>query len=453
VIRALLLLVLILVACSPKLQQPVEIKPSWLLGKPASSDYYVGIGYGSKTTDSNYIQVAKKSALEDLVSEIKVTVSSSSVLSTFEDNKGLREAYEQIIQTTAADEIEEFEMVGSWEDGTGYWVYYRLSKERYRQIKEQQKRNAVLLATDYYEKAMDAESAGDRLRAIGFYFQAFRSMEKYLGEAITVTVKGKTIFITNEIYASIQNLLSKIQLRTEPGVVTLNRRLNQNGEAVLIKSTFSDLSKPAASLPIIAEFVKGGGEVFPVYKTDEAGSAKMLINKITSRELEQSISIKINLDELSGTSSSPVYALISKRLQGPSSLIVLNVKRPIVFITASEKSFGFNKPNDQISNRLKNLLTQSGFEFTNQPNNADLQIDVLADAEKGSISGSIFITYLTGTIKVKALKEGSEVYSTVFDRIKGYGLDYDKSSQDAYNKALEILEKERLQELLNTVLQ
>ena len=139
VIRAVPLFLLILAACSSKLQQPVETKPSWLSGKPSSSDYYVGIGYGSKTVNTNYIQVAKKSALEDLVSEIKVTVSSSSVLSTFEDNKNFREAYEQIIQTTAADEIEEFEVVDSWEDGTGYWVYYRLSKERYRQIKEQQK--------------------------------------------------------------------------------------------------------------------------------------------------------------------------------------------------------------------------------------------------------------------------------------------------------------------------
>ena len=440
-------------ACSPKLQQSVETKPSWLLGKPSSSDYYVGIGFSPKSTDSNYIQVAKKSALEDLVSEIKVTVSSSSILSTFEDSKGLKETYEQIIQTTAADEIEEFELVDSWEDASGYWVYYRLSKERYKQLKEQKKRNAVLLATDYYEKAIDAESKGDRLRAIGFYFQAFRSMEKYLGDAITVTINGRTIFITNEIYAAIQNLLSKIQIRTEPSSLTLNRRLNQNGETVFIKSSYSDLAKPASSLPIIAEFVKGGGEVFPAYKTDEFGTAKMLINKITSRELEQSIRVKININELSGMSSSPVYALISNRLQVPSSLITLKVERPVVFITSLEKGFGLNKSTDQINNRLRNLLTQAGFEFTNKLSEADLLIDISTDVEKGSISGSIFITYLTGVIKVNAVKEGREVYSAVFDRVKGYGLDYEKSSLDAYNRTLEILEKERLQELLDTVLQ
>jgi hypothetical protein len=54
---------------------------------------------------------------------------------------------------------------------------------------------------------------------------------------------------------------------------------------------------------------------------------------------------------------------------------------------------------------------------------------------------------------VKTVKEGREVYATTLDRIKGYGLDYDKSSIDCYNKALELLEKEQINELLDTVLQ
>src|SRR6185436_4066245 len=129
------------------------------------------------------------------------------------------------------------------------------------------------------------------------------------------------------------------------------------------------------------------------------------------------------------------------------------VQRPVAYMTSDEKSFGLNKNNFQISNRLKNLLANSGFEFTDKREEADLGIDVLSDSEKGSISGSIYITYLTGVIKVTALREGKEIYATTLDRVKGYGLDYDKSSQDAYNKSLEILEKERIKELLNNVLQ
>ncbi len=451
--RIFTLFLLILFACSPKVQLPVDTKPAWLSAKPSQPGYYTGIGHSTKTSNNNYLQEAKKSALEDLVSEIKVNVSSSSVLSTFEDNNEFREQYEQIIKTTAADEIEEFEQAGAWEDATNYWVYYRLSIQRYRQIKEEQKRNAVILATDYLEKAQKADLEGERLQALGFYFQAFRSMEKYLGEAIAVTVNGKDILLVNEIYASIQGLLDKIKLKVEPAEIMINRRLNVNAQTVNAKAFYKDTNKPAVLLPLMASFEKGKGEVFPEYKTNEEGLAKILINKITSRELEQTVGVKLNIDAISGSGNSPVYSLIAKRLQVPTSQIILKVQRPIAYMTSDEKSFGLNKNNFQISNRLKNLLANSGFEFTNNRGDADLWFDVLADSEKGSVSGSIYITYLTGVIKVTALREGKEIYATTLDRVKGYGLDYDKSSQDAYNKALEMLEKERLSELLNNVLQ
>src|SRR5688500_3476480 len=103
-----------------------------------------------------------------------------------EVDQKLSEQYEQIIQTTAADEIEEFDLVDAWEDASNYWVYYRLSIARYRQIKEEQKKNATVLATDYLMKGKHAERNGDRLQAMSFYFQAFRSIEKYLGEPIRV---------------------------------------------------------------------------------------------------------------------------------------------------------------------------------------------------------------------------------------------------------------------------
>lgn len=451
--RIFTLLFTVLVACSPKVQQPVESKPAWLSAKPSQPGYYTGIGHSTKTGTNNYVQEAKKTALEDLVSEIKVNVSSSSVLSTFEDNTEFREQYEQIIKTTAADEIEEFEQAGAWEDENNYWVYYRLSIQRYKQIKEEQRRNAVILATDYLEKAQKSDAEGERIQALGFYFQALRSVEKYLGEAIAVTVNGKDILLVNEIFASIQGLLDKIQLKIEPSEILINRRLNLNAQTVITKALYKDINKPAVLLPLTSSFAKGAGDVFPDYKTNEDGTAKILINKITSRELEQTVGVRVNIDAISGQGTSPVYSLISKRLQVPTSQIVLKVQRPVVYMTADEKSLGMNKNNFQISNRLKNLLANSGFEFTNNREEADLWFDVLADSEKGSISGSIYITYLTGVIKVTAVREGKEIYATTLDRVKGYGLDYDKSSQDAYSKALDVLEKERMGELLNNVLQ
>lgn len=446
-------IVLLAGACSPKVQQPVNPKPDWLGSKPYSSSYYTGIGHSNKTGTNNYVQEAKKSALNDLVSEIKVTVSSSSVLSTIEDSEGFREKYEQLIQTNAADEIEEFEQAGVYEDGTNYWVYYRLSKARYREIKEEQKRNAVTLATDFLKKARQAANDGDRVQALGYYFQGLRSVEKYLGEAIPVTVDGEEKLLVNELFASIQSLIDKFVIKVEPAEITLNRRLNLNTQPVVARVTYKDLPQVASLVPLKASFAKGAGDVFPQYKTDENGLAKILITKITSREREQSVAVTLDLDAISGTSTSPVYNLISKLLQPPVSQVVLRVQRPVVFMTTDEKSLGESRSTPVISNKLKNLLANAGFEFTDNKQAADLWFDVQANAEQGSVSGSIYITYLTGVIRVTSVQDSKEIYATTLDRVKGYGLDYPRSSVDAYNKALETLEKDRMPELLNTILQ
>ena len=453
--KRFLLILIFFTGCSPKVQppDPEALKPAWLRTTPFSDGYYTGIGHSVKDGSNNYIQSAKKSALDDLVSQIKVNVSSTSVLHQLEVDKKLTEQYEQIIQTTAVDEIEEFELVDAWEDNSNYWVYYRLSIARYRQIKEEQKRNATILAKDYVMKARDAEQGGERLQAMRFYFQAFRSVEKYLGDAIKVTIDDKEVLLVNEIYAAIQGILSKIVLKVDPAEIALNRRINQTEQTVMAIATYKDVHKPVPELPLIAGFEKGAGDVFPAYTTDENGQAKILLTKIGSKDLEQTVAVALNIDALSGATSSPIYSLISSTLNVPRAQIVLRVQRPIVFLTAEERSLGFTKSNYQLSNKLKNLLTNHGFEFTSDKTSADLWFDVKSDSERGSVSGSIYITYLTSVIKVIAIREGIEIYATTLDRVKGYGLDYDKSSIDAYNKAMETLEHERMNELLDTVLQ
>lgn len=441
-------------ACSARVQAPdaEASKPSWLKDQPYRDGYYTGIGHSIKDGTNNYIQSAKKSALDDLVSQIKVNVASTSILSFFETDKKIREDYEQIIKTTAADELEEFELVDAWEDAGNYWVYYQLSISRYQQIKEEQKRNATLLAKDYYSKGIEAEKAGQRLQAISFYFQAFRSIEKYLGEAIRTTIGDREVLLVNEIYASIQNILQKISVQVTPRDILVNRRLAQSQIDVIAKASFND-GTPAAALPLMAYFEKGSGDIFPEYTTNDRGEAKVLITRISSVESEQRLGVRVNIDALSGTSSSPVYSLIARTLNVPGAKVLLKVQRPLVFLTSQEKSLGSAKSNEQISNKLKNLLVNNGFEFTSNKNAADLWFDIRADSEKGSVSGSIYITYLTGVIKVMAIREGKEIYATTLDRVKGYGLDYDRSSVDAYNKALEALEGERLGEMLEMVLQ
>lgn len=446
----------LLLACSPSVTKPPvdpNPKPSWMSAKPQADAYFVGIGHAPKTGTNNYVQEAKKSALEDLVSEIKVNVSSTSVLTAIDNNKEFQERYEQMIQTTAADEIEEFETVDSWEDEKNYWVYYRLSKQRYHEIKEKQKRDAVTLAMDYFTKAKQSERESNPIQALGFYYQGFRAVEKYLAEPITLTFEGKEMILTTEIYASMQRLLDDFQLTATPSQISLNRRVAQGSQAVVVTSTSKSHKTVLADLPLHAAFDKGSGDVFPDYKTNAEGQAKILLTKIGSRELEQSVGVSVNLLSFAGANPSPIFALVSSKMTVPKASILMEVQRPIVFIASAEKNFGNARSTQQITNRIKNYLSKEGFEFTEDRGKAELVMNITSDSEKGAVSGSIYISYVTSVIHVSTAKENKEIYATTLDRVKGYSLDHERASQEAYSKSLEILDKEKLPELLNAILQ
>lgn len=456
--RLIIIISLIVFGCSPSATKTSQksdpkLKPVWLAAKPVQPGYFVGIGHGTKDGSNNYIQSAKSSALEDLVSEIKVNISSTSVLSQLDANKEFQERYEQIIQTTAADEIEEFEQVEAWEDERNYWVYYRLSKQRYKEIKDQKKRNAVSLGLDFFTKAKQAERGFEPVLALGFYYQGFRSVEKYLDEPIRLEFEGKEILLTNEIIASMQLLLDKMDISLDPKEIMLNRRLAQSELAVIAKAIDKSSQKAIPGLPLAASFEKGSGDVFPTYKTDETGRTKILLTKISSRDIEQTVAVKVDVMSFAGQGSSEIYPLIAKKMVVPKATLLMRVQRPIMYISSVEKSLGLDKSNQQLTNKIKNYLANSGFEFTDDKSKAELLLDVNANSEKGAVSGSIYITYVTAVIRVATMKDNKEIYATTLDRVKGFSLDYERSSQEAYNKSIETLEKEKLPELLNTILQ
>jgi hypothetical protein len=211
--------------------------------------------------------------------------------------------------------------------------------------------------------------------------------------------------------------------------------------------------KPIAGLPLIATFEKGAGDVFPDYKTDDGGQVKILLTKISARDLEQTLAVKVNVLKFAGDNPSDIYSLVAQKIVVPKDIVVMNVQRPLVYLSSVEKNLGIDKANQQVANKIKNYLATAGFEFTSDKNKAELSIDVNSNSEKGAVSGSIFITYATSVIHVSSVKDSKEIYATTIDRMKGFSLDYERSSQDAYNKVLDNLDSQTLPEMLNAILQ
>ena len=75
---------------SPTLQR----LPSWVTSKPMMPGYYVGVGTSRiRPGNQDHIRAAREIALKDLAGEIKVNISSSSILARFESNYRMQEHY------------------------------------------------------------------------------------------------------------------------------------------------------------------------------------------------------------------------------------------------------------------------------------------------------------------------------------------------------------------------
>jgi hypothetical protein len=146
------LLVLFFVACKSKQEavvQVAEVKvPIWVSSRPNNGFKYVGIGFAEKGKGTGYQIEAKKNALYDLTSEIKVNISSNSVLYTVQNNNNFNENFNSLINLSNTDNIEGYHLIDSYENDKQYWVYYQLDKQEYASQKAKKKQQIISKASN-----------------------------------------------------------------------------------------------------------------------------------------------------------------------------------------------------------------------------------------------------------------------------------------------------------------
>jgi hypothetical protein len=95
--------------------------------------------------------------------------------------------------------------------------------------------------------------------------------------------------------------------------------------------------KPIADLPLAAAFEKGAGDVFPNYKTDASGLVKILLTKISSRDMEQTVGVKVDMMNFVGQTQDEIYSLVAQKMVVPKAVVLMKVQRPLVYVSAVEK--------------------------------------------------------------------------------------------------------------------
>ena len=300
------------------------VTPKWINQRPRLPDDYVGIGMAEKSDADDYKQRAKSNALLDLAHEISVAVSGTFVENIVEKTGLSEKMVRSEIRLSSKALIHDHELVDQWEDDDSYWVYYRLSKKRYRKRLNRSRATASKLAADMFRRAMAAGRDQKIVSALRFNYQALQQLSDFLGESIEIEINGRTEPLGNAIYAHLQGLMTAIRLSSaQPALpVFLGKATPANLSVSATISTDGHDSIAVAKLPIKFSFPWRLKNTTATRYTDQYGRAHCQVGSVKTVDNKPIVTVSIDTKTLFPKADLVLEALL-KRLSWPQTIIRL----------------------------------------------------------------------------------------------------------------------------------
>jgi len=429
-----LVLLIIMASCAAKKQAAqFEALPGWVKQKPIIPGYYVGMGSVKKIgTSAQYTTKARQEALTDLAESVSSNVSSRSVLHSIETELGSSESFDQRIQISTDDYLEGFEPVDSYENESNYWVYYKIDKSTYHEMKEKRKKEAIATALAKYESGLQEQNANKPKEALSFYLQGLQAIKRYLNEETPTTYKGNTVDVGNELYSSIGEILSSLSIEAETSEINVKRG-NSFDEPLNFWVKYNKTQ--ARGIPV--EFSYTGGYLKKDHQNSTLnGLVQIEPEVLYSRNGKEKITASIDLKELAQKSVNDLFirGLILKKKLKPATVDVI-IEAPSVVINITDKSCLNSSECERINNLFSQNAKYYGYEL--EPvKEADFIFVLSYSAKHGESAGGLVSQYISGKIDIRD-NTGSILWSKQTEDIKGVGY----NTTEAYNSAMEEFQK------------
>ena len=424
-------------------------KPQWVDSRPLNSSFYIGIGSASKRIEPlEYSKTAKKNALDDLTSEISVNVKSESFLKTMQTNQYFDESFTSAITTFSEERIEDFEVVDVWEDRNEYWIYYRLSKVQHEQIKREKKQNAMSAAADLYLKGKTAEDSGNLRVAFDLMLRGLYELAAYWNEVNEFDLEGKRVFLDNEIFSHLREMMNHTELTVTPSNIVLNASNGFEKDA-MVNLTLD--GKPISNALLEYHYRNRKYKSKKNVRTDPQGYAPIAIRNVDQISQQNELTVVLNLKDLTPTDlDQTLMDPLIESLLIPEITLPLAVELPKIIIISSETNLDNPNQLHWASGALQESLTNKGFTFTSKKDQADYYLYVEASTKEGGTSQGFHVAYLDMKIIVKDASE-NVVYQASRNGIKGLQLNFEDAGIEAFKKATKQVKKDILQEITDAI--
>jgi hypothetical protein len=421
-------------------QAPVVPAPVWVNSRPNNGFKYVGIGVADKGKSSNYQIEAKKNALYDLSSEIKVNISSNSVLYTVQNNNNFNENFNSLINLTNTDNIEGYQLIDSYENEKQYWVYYQLDKQDYLNQKAQKKQQIISKASNLINLSFADEKNKDFSSSLKKRIQAFGVLTPYLSEEINFdagTTNGiKTVF---DLTSIIQQQLQSINLVQQKDIPIL--KPYQATYIPLMYSLELKSKTPLQNFPFIVTSDEEKIKINEQTSTNTDGQLQLKVNSVEPINQIAAFSLSPDISSLMGSDSLGRAGIIVLKqfIQTPSLKVQARVNNINIFVTASEKNFG--KPTG--SNLIESIINQKfngrEVQIVSKPQDADYVIESIAETQE-DISCDILesnykikLAALVISLQLKNNLTNEVIFKTQVTEVYGYANNLEKAGMNAYS--------------------
>ncbi|MFN6037508.1 MAG: LPP20 family lipoprotein, partial [Bacteroidota bacterium] len=413
---------------------------TWVSNKPGGGMKYVGIGMADKFRSVNYIEEAKKNALYDLASEIKVEISSNSVLHTMSDNQNYDQNFNSLIKLTNSESLEGYVQKGTYENEKQYWIYYELDKAEHNRLKLKKKQNCIQRAEELINFSISDEKNKNYLASIKKRIQAFEVLSPYLNEDIefqqTQTHGVESIF---KLTSLIQDQFQSVNL-IAPTVIPVIKPYQKSYNLPAFQVKFKD-ENALSDFPFNVSAEEDFIYLSPNATSNNDGllSVKILdveptFNKITS------LIISPDLKKISGgdSLSSRSVTILRSLIQIPNLRIDLTIEPVVLFIQTNEINFGSNNTSRIVDQIIHEKFNSSIFKITDERKDFDYEILTTAET-KADISNDLFykkfklnLAQLTLNITLKN-KIGDVLGKYTENEIYGYAGNLNESGENAFN--------------------
>ena len=423
-----IIVTLIIASCSG-VKQTVQIDkpdyPNWISNRPLSDEYYIGIAKALKN-NADYPFQAKQNALMDLSSEISVKLSSESIFHQVDKGDSYREDYQALIQMESQKDLEAYDLVASWEDEKEYWLYYKLSKLKWKELRAERKQKAVNEAYTYYKLAIEKQLMEDVSSALHYAVKALDALKLYMNES----VRHPDLEYPLEVYCF--EFLADIH-----NSITYESELNLESREFLIGSDFTlesfDLSMGKGNIPFkIRSSFKGVPD--RVFSNDD-GIVKVCVQSMDVYRKEHFVKFILDWEGMLKAASPSDW--IRNLVHFPESSFKISVTPvwPKVSISSEELNLGQEFGQSILLNEAINYFQDKGFEIVDD-SQADYLISISANTLRGLINNRMHTALLQYEFVVKD-GLGKLIYQQQERELKGVQASFPTAGINAYERSLD----------------